>query len=367
MTRLLVVLEAGDRWPSGVVRGTVYRDLFARHGFDATFKTRLPLRMMDWLDSSHSIAIRIFLRHRVRKKLLNRAITASEKEILKLAQKADVVYTSKILSYPLVQALCDKTNAYIVYDFGDALWLAGNNSEEFNEVLRSVDAVTTDNEMTAKYVRMFNSHCTVIPDTPQVEQFDKRRAELSTKPDDRIVLGWIGTPGTAYNLYLIWEVLEELFERHPQLHLRIVGAGYDQRLIPPFEKVRFSCLPTYNQAQMIEEVFKMHIGLFPLQNIEKSRVRGILKALVYMSGEASVISSPVGQSLEVIEDGRNGLLAESSQEWIDKIEMLIKDKALRSRLAENGLKTVRSNFSLETSFAMLKKVLLNGNRAPEQC
>src|SRR6266496_6308972 len=110
MTRLLVVLEAGDRWPSGVVRGTVYRDLFARHGFDATFKTRLPLRMMDWLDSSHSIAIRIFLRHRVRKKLLNRAITASEKEILKLAQKADVVYTSKILSYPLVQALCDETD-----------------------------------------------------------------------------------------------------------------------------------------------------------------------------------------------------------------------------------------------------------------
>jgi glycosyltransferase involved in cell wall biosynthesis len=359
--RLLVVLEAGDRWPSGVVRGTVYRELFAKHGFDATFMTRQPLELMDWLDGPHSAPMRVLLHYRVRKKLLSRATAASEKEILKRAQNADIVYTSKILSYPLVQALCKQTNAHVVYDFGDALWLAGENSDEFNDVLRSVDAVTTDNERTAEYVRTFNPHCTIIPDTPQIEQFDKRRAELSKKLDDPIVLGWIGTPGTAYNLYLIWEVLEELFKRHPNLHLRIVGAGWDERLIPPFEKVRYSTLPTYNQDQMIEEVFKMHIGLFPLQNIEKSRVRGVLKALIYMSGEASVITSPVGQCLGVIEDGKNGLLAGSSQEWIDKLEMLIEDKALRAHLAKNGLETVRSEFSLEKSFAMLKEVLLNGN------
>jgi glycosyltransferase involved in cell wall biosynthesis len=359
--RLLVVLEAGDRWPSGVVRGTVYRELFAKHGFDATFMSRQPLQMIDWLESPHSAPMRLLLHYRVRKKLLTRASAAREKEILKHAQDADIVYTSKLLSYPLVQALCKQTNAHVVYDFGDAVWLMGENAEEFNDVLRSVDAVTTDNEMTAEYVRAFNPRCTVIPDTPQIEEFDKRRAELSTKLDNPIVLGWIGTPGTAYNLYLIWDVLEELFERHPNLHLRIVGAGSDERLIPPFEKVRFSTLPSYNQGQMIEEVFKMHIGLFPLQDIEKSRVRGVLKALVYMSGEASVIGSPVGQTLEVIEDGRNGLLAGSSQEWIDRIELLIKDKALRSHLAKNGLETVRSKFSLEKSFAMLKEVLLNGN------
>ena len=361
MTRLLVVLEAGDRWPSGVVRGTAYRELFAKHGFTTCFKARQPLRMMDWLDGAHSILVRVLLRPRLREILLNLAISASEQEILKLARQVDVVYTSKILSYPLVQALCRETNARIVYDFGDALWLVGNTADEFNEVLRNVDAVTTDNELTANYVRSFNVNCTVIPDTPQVEEFDKRRAELGIKSDDRIILGWIGTPGTAYNLYLIWEALEELFQRHPQLHLRLVGAGDDLKYLPPFEKVRFSCLPTYNQAQMIEEVFKMHIGLFPLQNVEKSQVRGVLKALVYMSGEASVVSSPVGQCLDIIKDGRNGLLAGSKQEWIDRIEMLIGDKALRARLAENGLETVRSKFSIEKSFTMLKKVLLNGN------
>ena len=361
MTRLLVILEAGDRWPSGVVRGLVYRDLFASHGFSACFKVRQPHAMMDWLSSPHSIFYDFLIRPSVQEWLLNRAARASEQEILKLARDVDVVYMTKIVSFPFIHALRRETKARLVYDFGDAVWLAGNNSDEFDDVLRTVDAVTTDNESTADYIRTINANCVVIPDAPQVEEFDKRRAELGNKPEDRINIGWIGTPGTAYNLFLIWEALEEVFGRHPELHLRLVGVGDDLQYLPPFEKVNFSCRPSYDQAGMIEEVFGMHIGLFPLQNVEKCRVRGFLKAAVYMSGEASVLSSPVGQCADIIQDGVNGLLAGSTQEWIDKLEMLIGDRNLRERLARNGLETVRSRFRLDQSFAILKEVLLNGN------
>jgi glycosyltransferase involved in cell wall biosynthesis len=362
MTRLLVVLEAGDRWPSGVVRGLAYRELFAAHGFAACFQARQPLAMMDWLSSPHSIFFRILIRPFVKELLLKWAERTGEQRILRLAQNVDVVYLSKVYSYPLIQRLCRETSARVVYDFGDAVWLVGKTQNEFNEVLRSVDAVTTDNELTADYVRTFNANCTVIPDTPQVEEFDKRRAELGNKPDDRVILGWIGTPSTTYNLYVIWEALEEVFRRHPELDLRLVGTGHDLQCLPPFEKVRFSYRPVYNQAEMIEEIFKMHIGLFPLQNVEKSQVRGVLKALVYMSGEATVISSPIGQSADIIQDGVNGLLAGSTQEWVDKLELLINDRDLRDRLARNGLETVRSQFRLDQSFAKLKDVLLNSNR-----
>ena len=356
MTRLLVVLEAGDRWPSGVVRGLAYRELFASHGFSTTFVARQPLEMMDWVDGPHSIYHRLLIRPFVKKRLLSRAATASEQRILRLARDADVVYLSKVYSYPFVHALCSETNARVVYDFGDAVWFM-TEPAEFNELLRMVDAVTTDNEATAEYVRAFNPNCTVIPDAPQIEEFDKRRAELGNKSDDRIVIGWIGSPSTTYNLYVIWEALEELFLKHPQLHLRLVGVGNDLQYLPPFERVDFSCRPSYNQAQMIEEVFGMHIGLFPLQNVEKCRVRGFLKAAVYMSGQASVVTSPIGQCLDIIQEGVNGLFAGSTQEWIDKIEMLISDKDLRNRLAHNGLETVRSQFRLDQSFAKLKEVL----------
>ena len=246
-----------------------------------------------------------------------------------------------------------------MYDIVDALWLQNwRHTDQFHEVLRSVDAVTTDNEITADYVRPFNANCTIIPDVPQVEEFDKRRARLEKKPDNKIILGWIGSPDNVYNLYVIWEALEELFRRHPSLHLRLVGTGRNLKLIPPFERVRFSCRPSYNQVEMIEEVFGMHIGLFPLQNTERCRSRGVLKAAIYMSGEAVVVTSPVGQCRELIRDGVNGMIAGSTQEWIDKLEVLISNEDLRLRLAQNGLESVRSSFRLDQSFAKLKDVLL---------
>lgn len=364
MKRILVVLEAGSRSPSGVVRALVYRELFAVHGFAAEFVVRQPIQLMDWINNLPYV-LRIFVsRPWLKNRLVRWRTKVSERSILKRAGEVDIVYMSKVLSYPFIQSLCSQTNARVVYDFGDAVWLGDENQDEFNAVLKSVDAVTTDNEITADYVRRYNPNCTVIPDAPVLGAFDERRADLRKKRNDRITLGWLGSPGTAYNLYLIWDALEELFSRHPELHLRLVGTGNNLQLVPPFEKVRFSYRPFYSQAEMVEEVFNMDVGLFPLQNVERCRARGVFKATNYMCGEAVVVASPVGQCAEFIDDGVNGMLAGSTREWIDKLELLINDAALRSRLTQNGLESVRANFRLDQSFAKLEQVLLANNGQP---
>jgi glycosyltransferase involved in cell wall biosynthesis len=355
MKKLLVVLEAGDSLPSGVIRGLAYEDLFAQNGFDAKFVSRRPGRLF----KNSRFPLRQLLDFApLRNRLVSRAIVYNENRIRKLARGADVIYLNKVSSHSLLQDLLREKHARIVYDFGDAIWLQEWSGSELNEILRQVDAVTTDNEITAGYVRRVNPNCVVIPDAPALHVFDERRRELSQKPTDRVVLGWLGSPGTAYNLYVIWEALEELFRRHAHLHLRLVGTGNDLRLIPEFENVRFSCVPFYDQTKMVEEVFGMHIGLFPLQDVERCRMRGVFKATNYMSGEAAVVASPVGQCADFIQDGVNGMLAATQEEWIDKLEKLILDEELRRRLAEKGLASVRDNFRVEQSFAKLKQVLV---------
>jgi glycosyltransferase involved in cell wall biosynthesis len=108
---------------------------------------------------------------------------------------------------------------------------------------------------------------------------------------------------------------------------------------------------------MIEEVLKMDVGLFPLQDVEASRTRGVLKATVYMSGGAAVVCSPIGQCIDLIQDGVNGFLAATPEEWVRKMERLVEDVALRQTVARNGLEQVRREFTVENSFDKLIAVL----------
>ncbi|MGD8452870.1 MAG: glycosyltransferase family 4 protein [Phycisphaerae bacterium] len=364
MPRMLAVLEAGDRYPSGMVRGLIYADLLRVHGFQTTFTARLSphwLRMVEepppWWRRLHG--------HngaRVARRMFERATPLNEQRIVEQAADCDIVYLSKVLSLPLVQALRQQTKARLVLDFGDAVWLYTPDPEPFHEVLRTVDAVTTINRATADYIRRFNTNVTIIPDSPQLELFDEQRGRRPERPPSVLTIGWLGTMSTTYNLFVIWEALERVFARHPELRLRLVGASEH---LPLFDRIPYTRRPFYTQQDMIAEVLDMDIGLFPLQDVERSHYRGVLKATVYMSGETAVIASPIGQTCELIRDGQNGLLAATSAEWEDRLELLIRDATLRQYFVAEGLRTVREGFTLEHCFGRLKRVLLAEDEAPD--
>ena len=358
--RVLVLLDVGDAYASGIVRGLVYREHFATAGYEAIFMNRRsqtlarlvhrPPHLLAPITSSPPATTGIYGAMEVVSRV-------TEHRVFAVAKTCDVVYMSKVRSLRFVRALRAATSARLILDFGDSLWLL-RDGDAFNEVLRTVDAVTTDNEYTARHVRRFNPNCTVIFDTPQVEEFDRQRERLRRKASgEAVTIGWIGSSNTAFNLFVAWPALERVFRRHPNLRLRLVGAPADPRLLPPFEHVRWSARPAYDQAGMIEEVLGFDIGLFPMFHVENSVVRGVLKATVYMAGEAASISSPIGQVPDVIRDGENGFLASSDDEWEEKLERLISDAPLRTEIAARGLDTVRETFTVAASFSILKRVI----------
>lgn len=342
--RILVVLEHGRSMPSGVVRALIFRDSFEQAGHKTTF-------------IDHYTDLDRYIRG------VNRLYPLISRHLIPLmAVHADAVFLSKVTSLKLIRRIREHApQTRIVLDFGDALWLKDQDeAESFGQLLGAVDAVTTDNELTAEYVRKFNTSCSVIYDCPQVELFDLRRTAMSRSDDGTTIIGWVGSPSTTYNLYVVWEALEQLFKRHPNLHLRLLGA--DPNRLPPFENVRFSNIKTYNQARMVDEVLKMHIGLFPLQDTEACRVRGILKPTVYMSGGAVPVCSPVGQSVDLIQDGSNGMLARDTSDWIEKIEKLIADPDARARLARTAVEEMRTNFTIAEAFKQLESAIVANER-----
>jgi glycosyltransferase involved in cell wall biosynthesis len=360
--RLLIVTEAGSAWPSGVVRAIIYKDLFRSYGIH-----------VDYVSRQSQIISRLLLSHGVLlERLLNTGLSAilerinsilaraKERLIVWVARKDyDVIFLQKVRSLDLIAKLRKIGKARLVFDVNDGLWLPANSSYAnggIREILRLVDAVTCDNRFGLAFSQDYNSNTFLVPDPSQVEMFDQYRISVR-KPRTPLIIGWIGTSGTLFNLFAIWEALENIFSSHKNILLRIIGAGYNRSLLPRFEQVRYEVVPYYSRSDMMAHVLGMNIGLFPLFDVEDSRARGILKATIFMSGEAAVIASPRGQVPELIQDGVNGMLANSTEEWIDRLDLLITNNTLRERIAAAGLETVRRDFSIDKTFECLLTAL----------
>jgi glycosyltransferase involved in cell wall biosynthesis len=56
--------------------------------------------------------------------------------------------------------------------------------------------------------------------------------------------------------------------------------------------------------------------------------------------------SPVGVNTEIIQQGINGFLASTEEEWLDKLTILIEDEELRILLGKAGRKTIEQKYSV---------------------
>jgi glycosyltransferase involved in cell wall biosynthesis len=357
MKSVMVVVECGKViYPSGVtVRAYQFSGLFHQspHFTARYFSRRSPqvelliarLRSRGWSVAAGSVLARLDpLLTRVREQLIVRA-----------AVRFDVVYLLRIHSWRLHKALWDAGHAKIVMDVNDAQWVPWHRqmAPHFEESLRHSHALACENEHILSYVSRFNPSAFVVPDAPQVEEFDKMR--LSVKPSsDKVTLGWIGSPRAADNLYSIFEPLEALFKRHRHLHLRVLGA--DPERLPRFENVRFSWKVRYTNDEMVQEALQMDIGLFPLFRTDDSLGRGSLKARIYMSAGMVAVCEKWGDATALIEHGINGVLAASAEEWLQTLDWLVTHPAARQSIAERGLATIRERFTREACFARLTSV-----------
>lgn len=349
MPRVLIVYDFLEM-PSTTVRALQFRELFQAHpDLDVQFIGRTSesmnqlMKRWPWRPSMRAPAL-------YAEKQVNQR---REARIARMAADFDLVMMMTVPSWPLHQQLCDLPNTLVVTDLIDALWLPCFREygwDHIREMLKTSDAVICENQYTADYTAKHNDSVFIVPDAPQIEAFDQQRDQVKRDPT-RVTIGWIGGSNTADALYRIYEPLEDVFKRHDNLHLRLVGAAPDR--LPRFDKVDYSVVSSYDQQRMIREALAMDIGVFPLFNVDEAYYRGTLKTRIYMSGGAAVIGQRLGENCDLIQHGENGFLADGNDRWIECLDSLIADEALRRRLADGGLKTIRAHYTQEHCFNQL--------------
>lgn len=237
----------------------------------------------------------------------------------------------------------------IVYDFDDAVYLP--NTSEANrfiasfknpgktaEILSLSAEVMAGNDYLAAYARRYSPNVTVIPTCVDTAVW-RPRAEPRAEGQP-LVIGWIGTPTTTPYLLELEGALRELAARH-RFVLRVSGSVHPVQMAG----VTVENVP-WTLASEVELFNTCDIGVYPLPDDEWTHGKCGFKAIQFMACGVPTVAAPVGVNQQIISDGVSGLFARTPGEWVQALERVLTDAALRRRLGAAGREAIERRYAL---------------------
>ena len=227
----------------------------------------------------------------------------------------------------------------LVVELDDAIYLTPGFRKIVPELLKLSVGAIVGNHVLASYVRAFTPHVHVIPTVVDTNRFAPRPQDPPSISAP-ITLVWVGLD---YNVsYVEWlvPVLRRLQAVRPVRVKMICGTP------PRFDGITVEFCKWEYESE-VDALRDGTIGMMPLPVNEWTRGKCGLKLLQYMSLGLASIASPVGVNQDIIQDGTNGFLAASEEEWYDKLLRLCDNAELRERLGREARKTVVERYSLD--------------------
>jgi len=249
-----------------------------------------------------------------------------------------------------------KSKAKLIFDFDDAIWLDdtsdGNSNlkwlkkpEKTGEIIELSDLVIAGNSYLADYAHIFNQNVLIVPTVIDTNY----HTPIKNEPNNAICIGWTGSSTTLKHFERAVPFLLKLKETYKDtiIFKVIVDVDYYQ----PELNIKST---HWSKNTEIEQLSSIDIGIMPLPDDQWSKGKCGFKGIQYMAMEKPTVMSPVGVNTDIIDDGTNGYLANTENEWIEKLSLLIDSKELRLQIGKEGRKTVEERFSLNSQ----KNVLL---------
>ncbi|MGH7141082.1 MAG: glycosyltransferase family 4 protein, partial [Minisyncoccia bacterium] len=286
--------------------------------------------------------------------------------ILWAVRKDDVIFLQRTIynKYFLVLIVVYRfiTRRKMVFDFDDAVYV--HSPFRTKLLCRISDAVIVAYYTSEEWARAYNKNVYMIPTSIPFGMFSKERKKLAAMPDEWLI-GWIGNGvDQLVNLKLLAPAFTDLLKHGRRFKFRIIGALGHKPLYDFFiellgDKAEFvDALDWTRPETVIEEVKKFDISVVPLVRNEWNRGKYSLKALESMSlGIPTVIMGTEGAA-HVIQNGINGFLATTTQEWVSAlVRIMDMDAATYAGMGERGRQTVKEGYSLEVNVPKIKNIL----------
>ncbi|HWB63222.1 MAG TPA: glycosyltransferase, partial [Chitinophagales bacterium] len=179
----------------------------------------------------------------------------------------------------------------------------------------------------------------------------------ATSPDNKaekpVVIGWSGSHTTIEHFETLIPVLSRLKDEFGK-DIEIVVFG-DESYTHKGLGIKGVAWSPETEVAVIAS---FDIGIMPLPDNEWSKGKCAMKGLQYMGLAVPAVLAAVGMNNDVIEEGVNGFLATTDEEWFNKLTALIKDAALRKRIGQAGRRTIEEKFSCQAKRADYVNIFL---------
>lgn len=176
---------------------------------------------------------------------------------------------------------------------------------------------------------------------------------IKEKLNKKVIIGWIGSPSTFKYVEAILPVITALISKF-DIEFHIIGSKNE---LPYNANIKYFDWTEQSEVDLIAD---FDIGIMPLDNSPWELGKCSYKLIQYMGCGVAVVASPIGMNNEVVIEGENGFLADTQQDWIDKLSLLIENENLRNTLGKNGRAMIEARYCVQNSCSTLISVLKNG-------
>ena len=342
MKVLIVCIYPPHHAPSQRYRIEQYIDFLQANGFHITFSSALSKRDYQYYFSKG---------HFFRKAwMVVKSFTKRMKEVFK-ASNYDIIFVHReafMLGTSFFERQFAKRSK-VIYSFEDAIWLPriseGNKKWDFlkkstktGEIIQHAHLIFAGNNYLKNYALPFNQRTVIIPSTMDTNLYQPKY-NISK---DKICIGWSGSFSTIVHFESCIPILKQIKAKYGErVYFKVIGDG---KFVNKDLQIKGI---SWNKDTEVSDLHELDIGLMPLPNDEWANGKCALKGLQYMALEIPTIMSPVGVNKEIIQDGENGFLATTENEWVDKLSRLIDSIDLRKNIGEKGRQTVVKHYSVD--------------------
>ena len=341
---LFVASHRPNRSPSQRFRFEQYFTFLKDHGFDYDFSWIISEKDDAVFYSPGNFAGKAFIFLKASIRRLRDLLILPEYDIIFVQREAFMTGSS------IFERMYARSNARLVFDFDDAIWHFDvshvnkhlgwlKRPEKTSEIISVSDAVIAGNQYLADYALQFNENVVLIPTTIDTE-YHKPNPVRNHNPE-QVCIGWTGSMTTVRYFRMAENALLRIKEKYgDKVRFKLFGyGGYEH------PELGIKGIP-WTQATEVEELKDMDIGIMPLPDDEWSKGKCGFKALQYMAMEIPPVISPVGVNTEIVEEGVNGFLASTEDEWVEKISFLIENPSQRQAMGERARKTIIERYSV---------------------